>query len=184
VKGAEGPPRTSLLALAPWPEPPAGGDAKAEAEIGWLVDLVTEIRSARSETNVPAGAQAPLVLVQASGETRERAGRWGDMLKRLARLSDISFSDAAPGESVQMVVRGETACLPLAGIVDLAAERARLAKEIGKEEGEVKRVDAKLGNPDFLARAPEEVVEEQRERRDESVERIAKLKEALARLAG
>jgi valyl-tRNA synthetase len=184
VKGAEGPPRTSLLALAPWPTPPTRGDAQAEAEIGWVVDLVTEIRSARSETNVPAGAQVPLVLVQASGETRERALRWGDMLKRLARLSDVSFADTAPGESVQMVVRGETVCLPLAGVVDLAAERTRLAKEIAREEGEVKRVDAKLGNPDFIARAPEEVVEEQRERREDSVARIGKLKEALARLAG
>jgi valyl-tRNA synthetase len=184
VKGADSPPRTSLLALAQWPAPPTTGDAQAEAEIGWLVDLVTEIRSARSETNVPAGTQVPLVLVQASDETRGRAERWGDMLKRLARLSEVSFADTAPGESVQMVVRGETVCLPLGGIVDIAAERARLTKEIAKEEGEVKRVDAKLGNPDFLARAPEEVVEEQRERRDDSNARIGKLKEALARLGG
>jgi valyl-tRNA synthetase len=184
AKGAEGPPRQSILALAPWPATGAPRDAQAEAEIGWLVDLVTEIRSARAETSVPAGAQVPLVLVGASAQTRERAGRWLDMLKRLARLSEVTFADAPPGQSVQLVVRGEVAALPLEGIVDIPAEKARLQKEIGREEGEVKKVDAKLGNADFLKRAPEEVVEEQRDRRETSLARIGKLREALARLGG
>jgi valyl-tRNA synthetase len=182
IKGVQGPARTSMLALAPWPSAPAIEAADAEAEIGWLVDLVTEIRSARSETNVPAGAQVPLVLVGASAGTRERAGRWGDMLRRLARLSDISFADAAPSQSVQVVVRGETAALPLAGVVDIAAETARLAKEIARLKGDIAKVDAKLGNADFMARAPEEVVDEQRERREEAETRMARLGEALARL--
>jgi valyl-tRNA synthetase len=182
IKGEQGPARTSMLALAPWPSAPAIEAADAEAEIGWLVDLVTEIRSARSETNVPAGAQVPLVLVGASAGTRERAGRWGDMLRRLARLSDISFADAAPSQSVQVVVRGETAALPLAGVVDIAAETARLAKEIARLKGDIAKVDAKLGNADFMARAPEEVVDEQRERREEAETRMARLGEALARL--
>jgi valyl-tRNA synthetase len=181
IKGGEGE-RRGLLALAPWPRRDGLADETAETEIGWVVDLVSEIRSARSETNVPAGAQIPLVLVAPSTEVRERLGRWSDTIKRLARLSEIAFAEAAPKSSVQLIVRGEVAALPLEGIVDLAAEEARLRKEDQKVDVEVAKIDAKLGNPDFLARAPEEVVEEQRERRDELLERKRKIAEALARL--
>ena len=182
IKGTEGPARTSVLALAAWPSGAGLVAPDAEAEIGWLVDLVTEIRSARAETTLPAGAQIPLVLVSVSSQTRYRAERWRDMLIRLARLSEVRFETLAPPQSVQMVVRGEVAALPLAGIVDVAAERQRLQKEIGKIDSDVAKTDAKLGNADFLARAPEEVVEEQRERRDEAVSRRQKLAEALERL--
>ena len=182
VKGQEGPKRETILALAPWSRLDDLIDPAAEAEIGWVVDLVNEVRSARSETNVPAGAQIPLVLVNPSADVQARAGRWGDIVKRLARLSDISYVDAAPKSSIQLLIRGEVAALPLEGVIDLAAERARLAKEIQKLEAEVGKIDAKLGNADFLKRAPEEVVEEQRERRDEALARKAKMEEALGRL--
>ncbi|MBQ0824333.1 valine--tRNA ligase [Microvirga sp. HBU67558] len=182
VKGQEGPKRDTILALAPWSNLDHLIDPQAEAEIGWVVDLVTEIRSARSETNVPAGAQIPLVLVASSDDVRARAGRWGDIVKRLARISEISFADAAPKSSIQLLIRGEAAALPLEGVIDLDAERARLAKEIQKLDVEIGKIDAKLGNADFIKRAPEEVVEEQRERRDEAVMRKAKMEEALRRL--
>jgi valyl-tRNA synthetase len=103
-------------------------------------------------------------------------------VKRLARISDISFADAAPKSSIQLLIRGEVAALPLEGVIDLDAERARLAKEIQKLDVEVGKIDAKLGNADFIKRAPEEVVEEQRERRDEALARKAKMEEALGRL--
>jgi valyl-tRNA synthetase len=182
IKGEDGPAREQILALTPWPQ--LGGliDAEAEAEIGWVVDLVTEIRSARSETNVPAGAQVPLVLVNPSADVQARAARWGDIVRRMARLSGITSADKAPKSSVQLIVRGEVAALPLEGIVDLGAERARLAKETQKIESDVAKIDAKLGNADFLQRAPEEVVDEQRERREEALARKAKIAEALARL--
>jgi valyl-tRNA synthetase len=183
VKGQEGPKREALLCLSEWPSLHGLSAPDAEAEIGWLVDLVTEIRSARNEINVPAGSPIPLVLVGASKATRERAVAWGDMLKRLARLSDISFADVAPPQSAQMVIRGEVAALPLAGIIDIAAETGRLSKEIEKIAQEISKIDAKLGNADFMARAPEEIVEEQHERRTDFAERSAKLSEALARLA-
>ncbi|GGH22571.1 valine--tRNA ligase [Alsobacter metallidurans] len=182
IKGQEGPTRESILALAPWPADAGIEAPDAQAEIGWVVALIDEIRSARQEVNVPGAAQIPLVLVDAGAETRVRAERWAEMLKRLARLSDISFADVAPGESVQLVVHGEVAALPLAGIVDIAAETLRLSKEITKLKGEVAKIDAKLGNADFLARAPEEVVDEQRERREDAEARIAKMAEALERL--
>jgi valyl-tRNA synthetase len=182
IKGRQGPPRTGLLTLTPWPHLPGLGSDDAEAEIGWIVDLLTEIRSARAETNVPAGAQIPLALVSPSAGVRERAARWNDTIRRLGRISDIVLTDTAPKSSVQLLVRGEVAALPLEGIVDLSAERARLEKEIQRITADVAKIDAKLGNADFIARAPEEVVEEQRDRRDDALSRKAKIEEALNRL--
>ena len=182
IKGQALPEPRGLLALEAWPDLSGLADPQAEAEIGWLVDLISEIRSARSETNVPAGAQIPLLLIGADATVRARLERWSETLIRLARLSEIGFSDAVPRNSVQLLVRGSVAALPLEGIVDLAAEVARLKKEAGKAKAEIAKLDGKLNNADFLARAPEEVVEEQRERREAEAARLAKIEEALARL--
>ncbi|MFC6738616.1 valine--tRNA ligase [Methylobacterium tardum] len=183
IKGAALPER-GLLTLAAWPDLGGLADAAAEAEVGFVVDLVSQIRSARSETNVPAGAQIPLVMVGAAQEIRARVEAWRDTLLRLARLSEITFADTPPKNSVQLLVRGSVAALPLEGVVDLAAEVARLKKEQGKAEGEIKKIDAKLGNADFVARAPEEIIEENRERRESEAARLVKIEEALARLSG
>ncbi|KIU27694.1 valyl-tRNA synthetase [Methylobacterium radiotolerans] len=183
IKGADLPER-GLLTLAAWPDLGGLADAAAEAEVGFVVDLVSQIRSARSETNVPAGAQIPLVMVGAAPEIRARAEAWRDTLLRLARLSEITFAETPPKNSVQLLVRGSVAALPLEGVVDLAAEVARLRKEQGKAQGEIKKIDAKLGNADFVARAPEEIIEENRERRESESARLAKIEEALVRLSG
>jgi len=159
-------------------------DEAAEAEIGWVVDLITAIRSVRAEMSIPPATLLALVLVGASDATKERAPRWSDVIKRLARLSDISFADRAPEGSAQLVVRGEVVALPLKGVVDLAAERARLAKEIAKADGDIKRVDTKLANEKFVANAPEELVEEEKDKRDAAIARKAKFQEALERLQG
>jgi valyl-tRNA synthetase len=172
----------ALLALSAWPALAGLADDKAEAEIGWVIHLVTAIRSVRAEMNI--SAQIPLVLAAASPETKARAARWAEFIKRLARVSEISSAAAAPQGSVQLVVRGEVAALPLKGVIDLAAERARLAKEMAKADADIARVDAKLGNANFVARAPEEVVEEEKEKRAEAVARKAKIAEALERLKG
>jgi valyl-tRNA synthetase len=181
IKGAALPER-GLLTLAAWPDLGGLADAAAEAEVGFVVDLVSQIRSARSETNVPAGAQIPLVMVGATPEIRARVEAWRDTLLRLARLSEITFSDTPPKNSVQLLVRGSVAALPLEGVVDLAAEVARLKKEQGKAEGEIKKIDAKLGNADFVARAPEEIIAENRERRESEAARLSKIEGALAQL--
>jgi valyl-tRNA synthetase len=157
-------------------------DPAAEAEIGWVVDLVTAIRSVRSEMNIPPATLIPLVLSGASAETQARAQRWNDTVKRLARLAEISFADRPPEGAVQLLVRGEVVALPLKGVIDLSAEKARLEKEIVKADADIKRVDAKLGNEKFVANAPEEIVEEEKEKREAAVERKAKLQEALERL--
>ncbi len=157
-------------------------DPAAEAEIGWVVDLVTAIRSVRAEMNIPPATLTALVLSGASTETRERAPRWSDVIRRMARLSDISFADKAPEGSVQLLVRGEVASLPLKGVIDLSAEKARLDKELAKADADIKRVDAKLANEKFVANAPEEVVEEEKEKREAATARKTKIFEALERL--
>ncbi|MFO1118266.1 MAG: valine--tRNA ligase [Beijerinckiaceae bacterium] len=182
IKGEQGPKRESLLVLSDWPQLDGLADAEAEAEVGWAVDLVSEIRSVRSEMNVPAGAQVPVVLVGADATVKDRATRWADTIRRLARVSDIGYATNAPSGSAQMLVRGLTVALPLEGTIDFAAERARLTKEIGKLDGEAKKIEAKLGNPDFVSRAKEEVVEENRERLEDAQAKIAKMKAALERL--
>ncbi len=157
-------------------------DPDAEAEIGWVVDLVTAIRSVRAEMNIPPTTLTPLVLAGASAETRGRAQRWNDVVRRMARLADISFADAAPEGAVQLLVRGEVAALPLKGVIDFSAEKTRLDKELVKADGDIKRVDAKLGNEKFVANAPEEIVEEEKEKREAAVERKTRILEALERL--
>ncbi len=159
-------------------------DEAAEAEIGWVVDLVTAVRSLRAEMNIAPATLTPLVLVAASAETQSRAQRWSDVIKRLARLGDISFADKAPEGTVQLIVRGEVAGLPLKGLIDVAAEQARLEKELAKAEGDIKRADAKLSNEKFVANAAEEVVEEEREKRAAAEARKAKVLEAIERLKG
>jgi len=182
IKGEVGPARDGVLALGPWPSADFPADAVAEAEIGWVVDLVSEIRSVRSEMGVPAAAQPALTLVAPPPELAAVARRWDETIRRLARVGEIGFADAPPAGSLQIVVRGALAAIPVAGILDVAAERARLRKEIAKEQGEVAKVDAKLANADFVARAPEEVVAEHQERREAALARILKMSAALERL--
>jgi valyl-tRNA synthetase len=132
---------------------------------------------------VPPAAQIPLLLSGASEATRLRAARWTEFIKRLARVSEVSFAEAVPAGAMQLVVRGESVALPLAGVIDVAAERTRLEKEKAKAVADIARVDAKLGNADFIARAPDEVVEGEREKREEAEGRLGKINEALERLA-
>jgi valyl-tRNA synthetase len=184
VTAEGGPKREGLLVLTPWPKLEGLEAPDAEVEIGWVIDLVTAVRSVRAEMNVPPATLIPLTLVGVSSETRSRAELWADTVKRLARLSDIGFADTAPANAVQIVVRGEVAALPLKGVIDLDAEWARLEKEVAKVTADIARVDAKLGNADFIRRAPEEVVEGEREKREEAEARRAKISEALERLKG
>ncbi|MDJ0450455.1 valine--tRNA ligase [Methylocystis sp. JR02] len=180
IKGAEGPARDSLLVLAQWPSLEGLEDAEAESEIGWVVDLISEIRSLRAEMNL--NVETELLLIGADAGLQTRATRWEETIRKLARQSKIGFAEAAPKSSAQIIVRGGVVAIPLEGVIDLGAEKARLAKEIGKLEGEVKKVDAKLANPGFLAKADEDVIEEHKERREEAQARIEKLTAAMGRL--
>jgi valyl-tRNA synthetase len=175
-----------LLIRDAWPQLPLSlVDAKAQAEIGWVVRLISDIRAVRSEMNVPAGAVLPLVVREANAETRARLERYGALIKRLARIGDIDTgSGAVPQGSVQIVLDEATFALPLADIIDFAAERARLKKEIGKLDGEIGKIDGKLNNAAFVAKAPPEVVDEQRERREDALATKQRLGRALRQIAG
>ncbi len=179
-----GDPLAMPVVVVPAPEVEQFSDPAAEAEIGWLVELISSIRSVRAEMNIPPATLFPLVLVGASADIKARAERWSDVMKRLARLGEISFADRAPDGSVQLLVRGEVAAIPLKGVIDLGAEKVRLDKELAKASADIQRVDAKLGNEKFVANAPEDVIEEQREKREEAESRKAKILEALERLKG
>ncbi|MCA8886956.1 MAG: class I tRNA ligase family protein, partial [Hyphomonadaceae bacterium] len=183
--GEFGAKRRGMLIVEAWPDLSADLiDADAEAEIEWMVRLIEETRSTRSELNVPAGAKIPLLLIGADDATQSRLERYQDLIDRMARLEYSTSADAAPKGSVTFVLDGSTVALPLEGVVDLPAESARLAKEIGKLEGEIGKMDAKLGNASFVEKAPEEVVDELRERRADAAASAAKLKHALEQIKG
>jgi len=175
--------RESLLIGAEWPVlPDAFIDTAAEGEIGWLVDLVGEIRALRAEMNVPPSAKPPLAFVAPDAVTAERIARHRDLILTLGRVSEVNSADATPAGAVTFVSGGTTAALSLAGIIDLTAERARLEKEIAVFDSDIGHVNKKLGNPNFVSRAAPEVVDEQRAKLAEAEEGKVKLQAALARL--
>ena len=178
-----GPPRRSLLVTETWPQFPAGlVDEAAGAEVGWVIDFITGVRSVRAETNVPAASRVPAVLVGATSEAGRRLERWQNEIDRLAKLDYSTTAEAQPPGSVTFVLDGATVALPLKGVIDVAAERARVSQEIARCRKEVETVDRKLANDAFVARAPAEVVEEQRERRAGYVTELARYEAALKRL--
>jgi valyl-tRNA synthetase len=175
-------PRSHWLIESEWPWYKGLGDAAADAEIEWVIRFISEVRSVRAEMNVPAGAKIACVLVGAGSETRMRAANWENEIMRLARLSSIAFEDQVPKASAQIVLDEATVALPLEGVIDFAAEKARLAKELEKIAKDTAAIDGRLNNPGFVAKAPAEVLEESRELRAGLVERKAKVDEALKRL--
>jgi valyl-tRNA synthetase len=176
-------PRRSLLMMSPWPNlSNLPSHDEARAEMNWLIDLVANVRSVRSEMNVPPGARIALILKDASEETAERLARHRDTAMTLARLSSARVGPEIPKGSAQFVLNEAVAALPLGDVIDFDKERARLAKELKKAEDEIARFDAKLSNAAFIAKAPEEVIEEQKEKRDEAAALASRLKDALKRL--
>lgn len=180
--GDEGNAHDGLLMLTAWPEPKVSDEAAA-GEINWLVDLISEIRSVRAEMNIPAGAKVSVVVAGASEQTKARLKTHESAILRLARAETVSLADAAPSGAAQIIVGEATICLPLAGVIDLGAEKTRLQKEAGKLEGEISKIEKKLSNPAFVAKAPEEVVDGEREKVAESKEKLEKVQTALSRLA-
>ncbi|GER07744.1 hypothetical protein JCM17843_20540 [Kordiimonadales bacterium JCM 17843] len=172
------------LIEARWPVVRADAvDAEADAELTWIVDLISATRSARSEANIPAGAKVS-VLVQ---ETREERLLWlarnGDLILRLGRLASITPTEYLPNKgAVQFVMDGASFAIPLEGVIDLGEERARLDKAIAKTEKEINALSGRLSNEKFVANAPDEVVAEARNRLEQERDQLEKLKAAKARL--
>jgi valyl-tRNA synthetase len=175
--------RADYLMLDKWPNFDASLiNSAADEQIGWLIGAISEIRSVRAEMNVPAGARIPLVLVGANSDTKTRVDETQNVLMRLARVSDISFADHVPEGAVQTVLGETIFALPLADMIDVAAEKARLIKDIAKADGEIKKIAGKLGNQGFLDKAPESVIIENQKRLEEEQARRDKLADALTRL--
>ncbi|XDZ66890.1 valine--tRNA ligase [Alphaproteobacteria bacterium LSUCC0684] len=173
---------SGMLITSRWPDISTGDNSKAAAEIGFIVDLITAIRSIRNEMNVPVAAKPELVLPSGDETLRRRVeGNLASVL-RLARVEEVSFAETMPAQSAQGVVDGIGFALPLAGILDFDAERARLEKEITAVEQEIRKLEGKLGNPGFMAKAPEDVIEENRRRLAEENETRARLSLARDRL--
>jgi valyl-tRNA synthetase len=171
-----------ILAVSPWPTP-GFEDSAAAAEINWLVELIGAIRSVRSERNVPAAAMVPLSISGTSGETKTRLVTHNVVIRRLARIEAINIATEPLKGAVQVHVGEATLSLPLGDVIDLDAERARLNKELDRISKEIAKIDGKLGNAQFLAKAPDEVVEEQKERRAEAEALREKTEAGLRRLA-
>jgi valyl-tRNA synthetase len=170
-----------LACHAAWPEPEFEDNAAA-AEINWLIDLVSGLRSVRAEMNVPPSAKAPLVMVGTNAETGERLVRHEPAIMRLARVSDILLETAAPRGSAQIVVGEATACLPLGDLIDLDAEKARLQKALGKVADDIDKIERKLSNDKFVANAKPEIVAAEREKLAELIGQRDKLSMAIERL--
>jgi valyl-tRNA synthetase len=177
--------RATPLIHADWPTYTAAelADPEADADLGWTIAAIEAIRSVRAEMNVSPGAQIPLVVVGADAAAKRRLAGNDALLRRLARLSDVTEAAEAPKGAVTVAVGGATLCLPLADVIDVAAEKARLEKAVAKADKEIKGFEAKLSNDKFLAKAPPEVVEEQREKKAAADADRARLSAALARLA-
>lgn len=173
--------RDGLLAHGEWPVS-GFADADAADEINWLVDLVSGLRSARSEMNVPPSATAPLIMVGANAVTSSRLARHEAAICRLARVESISTADVAPKGAAQIIVGEATACLPLGNLIDLGTEKARIEKAIVKNEQEKDRLGKKLSNEKFIANADPDVVAADRERHAELEVQLESLKIALQRV--
>lgn len=157
-------------------------DDCAIKQMEWLQEVITEIRSVRADMNVPAGAKIDLLVKDADDQMKYGFEAYGDVLMRMARLNSIEFVSDVPKGSLQTVAGGANLVLPIAEIIDLDAERARLQKAIGKIDQDIQKVDAKLGNEKFVANAPEDVIEEQKSRKSEALEKREKLDSALKQL--
>ena len=175
-------PRSYDLIVAKWPEPAGQVDAQASAEIDWLIRLVSEVRTARAELGVPPGAKLQAIANEANAQTRERSDRLGQQLGRLARIESWTFDGAASGGAAQIVVDETTIVLPLEGVIDIEAERARLTKSLSAAQKEAKSLEGRLANPAFVEKAKPEAVEKARADHAEKVAEAERLEAALARL--
>ncbi len=181
---AHGVARENLLCLSQWPNLNGLADPIVDAEIGFVVDLISEIRSVRQEMNIPASTKVPLVIVAADKALEDLALRHEETIARMGRLEGITFAKSAPKSAAVLVVGATTAAIPLEGLIDFGVEQKRLEKEITAAQSDIGKMDAKLDNPSFVSRAKPEAIEEARERKAELEGQVKRLSAALKRLAG
>ncbi len=177
-------PRDEMLILAEWPGLSDDLiDENASAEIDWLMQAITEIRSVRSEMNIPPSKKGAMVVIGASSQTSERIEQYTENFELMARVNGWSKGAAAPQGALQCVVGEATIALPLAELIDRDAEKTRLLREIEKVQQEIDKINKKLSNPNFVEKAPEAVVNEQKSRLEAYELELSKLKSAIENLS-
>ncbi|MEQ9047175.1 MAG: valine--tRNA ligase [Sneathiellaceae bacterium] len=166
-----------------WPDAAALPRApQAAAELDWVIALIGEVRALRAEMNVPAAARIDMIVNGADAQRQDWLTRHDEAIRRLARLEQVTTDGPVPSGAAQLVLGEVTVVLPLANVIDLEQEKRRLGKQLDKLGGDIAKIEGKLGNASFLSRAPEHVVEEQREQREQAQATVARLRQALARL--
>jgi len=177
--------RQTGLILAEWPILSDNLiDAAASAEMDWAIRVISDIRTARSEMNIPAGAKIDALLSGANSTSEGAMSAQAEVIKRLARLEKLELHQGdAPKGAIQVVIDEATIFLPLAGVIDVDAEKARLEKSLAKVEKEVKSIGGRLNNEAFLAKAPDHVVAENRKQLEDAELNASKIREGLERLA-
>lgn len=151
-------------------------------KMDWLIRIISEIRSVRADMNVPGGAKIPLMVKDACDLTKEGFQTFDEVLKRMARLESIEFTDTIPKGAIQAIVDQITLILPIADIIDLDAEKERLKKQLAKLEDDIRKVSGQLDNENFVSRAPAEVIAEKEEQRETAQTTHAKISAALEQL--
>jgi valyl-tRNA synthetase len=174
--------RDNELIVARWPAPQATVDADAKAEVEWLIALVSALRTAKNELGIAPGARLEAYLAEPSARTRAVIEANPAAIERLARLSAIHFAPAPAGAAMQIGAGDATLVLPLEGVIDIAAEKARLEKALATSQKEAKALEGRLGNPSFVERAKPEAVEKARADHAHHSAEAQRLAAALARL--
>ena len=185
------------LITAKWPQPDASVDPAAKAEVDWLIELVSKIRAMRSELNVPPSVRLDVIFGGEDMTFITRLGRNRDAIARMARINDprpdglimlkagaadIDADKSVRGGAAQVIVGNVTLTLPLEGVIDIAAEKARLAKALEVSAKEAKSLEGRLSNPSFVEKAKPEAVEKARADHAMHAAEAERLAAALARL--
>jgi len=170
------------LIHAQWPQPEATVDAEASAEVSWLIRLVSEVRTAKNELSIAPGARLNAHIRDASATTQARLVRQQAAINRVARIDSVSADPAPEGGAIQLVIDEATFVIPLAGVIDLDAERARITKAIEAATKEAKSLEGRLNNPAFVEKAKPEAVEKARADHAEKAAEAERLIAALSRL--
>ena len=176
--------RTDFLMQQSWPGLDGGwADDAAAEEMNWVLRTISEIRSVRSDVNVPASAKVPVSFIDANETTAARVEAHSDVICRMARLDTLSLARSATPGAVKTVIDEATLVLEVADFIDIKAEVERLDKQLGKLRGEITGLQKRLGNEAFVAKAPAEVVAEQRVRLDDLEQTETKLSAAREQLS-
>jgi len=175
---------SSMLITAEWPKVIDGFDLSAKEEMDWVIRLITAVRSVRSEVKILDSAVIPLIIKNPGTLEASCIDQYSDLIKRIARLEELKVSnDEVPEGAVQVVLGAATLVFPMATSINVGEEKVRLEKEIIRLGGEIERIDNKLSNKNFVEKAPKDVVEAEKVKRDDYEKSLSKVNEALERIA-